>query len=579
MNDEMEKQILEKIEKMKGKIEYLKLNNIFSEEEIKKIGELIDQGKIELVEDKINNTFLLVLNKEKEQTTEMNEKNLVNTAIVNFFEEVSKKISFKSPLQYERFEIPEEYIEKRNLAKISYFLASNFVNLFNVKTLKKGKNVIGTFLFDGKRYIEAEEIAKKFLEDMVLFNREKFLENKIRTVSLLKDYLYHVKYMNFFEFEELPLIAFKNCVLDWGALMKKDIEKAFREHNPNILVFNYVDYDLNIEKLKEALNEIEENKEIPIEKIEEIATALCPNSLKAFKEWVENKWILLFELIGYTLYPKYTFNKAVMLIGEGANGKSTFLRLVKEILGNENTVSISLKDICENRFSASYLYKKMANIYPDLPKMAIKDTGMFKILTGEDEISADRKFRERITFKNYAKMLFSANELPYVNDMTFAFWRRWLVVKFPNQFERREGFYEQTFTEEEKRGIITVAILAFRNVLLRSKFSFEQTEADYKEVWMKSADSVYAFLSDETKEGNIVKDKNNKELTADVYTMYLSYCDNNDLDPVTKTAFSQRMQTYGFQIIKSHGKKYYKGIKIIFNKDKKEGIENFVGDI
>ncbi len=55
------------------------------------------------------------------------------------------------------------------------------------------------------------------------------------------------------------------------------------------------------------------------------------------------------------------------------------------------------------------------------------------MLTGEDEICADRKFRDPICSKNYTKLIFSADELPEVINQTYAFWRRWIVVEFSNR--------------------------------------------------------------------------------------------------------------------------------------------------
>jgi Predicted ATPase len=219
----------------------------------------------------------------------------------------------------------------------------------------------------------------------------------------MKEYMFKVTYSNFFKVSELPLISFRNCVIRWDAI--KFGEGVFLEFNPNLVVFNYVDFDIDIDGLSEILKKFE-GVVVPDDVIESYAQKMCPNSLRIFKEWVGDKWILLFEIIGYTLYPKYTFNKAVMLVGEGNNGKSTYIRLIKEILGQENTVSISLQTLCENIFAFSQLYRKLANLFADLPSSPIRYTGIFKLATGEDTITADRKFKDPITFENYAKLIF-----------------------------------------------------------------------------------------------------------------------------------------------------------------------------
>jgi phage/plasmid-associated DNA primase len=151
--------------------------------------------------------------------------------------------------------------------------------------------------------------------------------------------------------------------------------------------------------------------------------------------------------------------------------------------------------------------------------------------------------------------------------MTFAFWRRWLVLKFPNKFQKVEGFYENNFTEEVIENIIPVSLLAFRNVLLSGRFSFEESDVDYKNVWLRNSDSVYAFLDDAQKNNIIKREQNSKELTDEIYVLYQNYCEDEEREPITKTMFTQRMEMYGFPLIKSGGKKYYKGIKIVREKE------------
>lgn len=534
-----------------------KFLNLLKENKKVSYGELNEILKSESEE--IRNAFI------KNELKRLLEENKVKLIYENgeayFIPIESKKFSFKPVFDFGDIHIHlEDLIREKNKVAIANVLANHFVNLYNVKTLvQKSNEKLGIFIWDGKRYVKGEEIAKKFVEDILGKYENLLEENKLTKTSILKEYLFKVEFTNFFKFEELPILSFNNVIFDWNSFMNGDLDNAFKEHDPNILVFNFIDYDLDCETIK---NFLKENSEYDEKKLEDLGNKICPNAVKIFKDWVGEKWILLFELIGYALYPKYVFHKACMLVGDGSNGKSTFLRLLKDILNEENITSISLKDICENRFAMSLLYKKLANIYPDLPKFALRDTGAFKILTGEDYVSADRKFKERINFVNYAKMFFSANELPLVNDMTPAFWRRWIVVEFPNKFERIEGFYEKNFTESEKKGIIVLSILAFRLVLKRSKFSFEETESDYKFKWLYNSDVVFAFLHDMESENIIEKDINSKEETQRVYELFTKYCEKNEKEVVSKTLFSQRMEQYGFPLYRSGGKKYYKNIKI-----------------
>jgi Predicted ATPase len=110
-----------------------------------------------------------------------------------------------------------------------------------------------------------------------------------------------------------------------------------------------IPHDLNVNLLK-GLLEIEA---VDIEKEKKIIESKIPKTVEIFKQWASDDWLLLFEIIGYCLLQAYTMHKAFMLIGTGANGKSSYLTLVRRILGNHNVVSISLQELNEYIFSSA----------------------------------------------------------------------------------------------------------------------------------------------------------------------------------------------------------------------------------
>ncbi len=453
------------------------------------------------------------------------------------------------------FNIPEEIIEEKNSAEIARYIADSFLNQTYGKTVLVGGKNLGFYIWDGKKYTNGMISAEEFLNDVHKFNE--LDKKKITIRSLRQDYLHHIEFSQVVNLEpDFKHVSFNNFMFSWEDFLKYDYSSGMnflKQHSPDIFITNFINHDLDLEPFLF-------NTETSY-----IAEAITPNTVRIFKEWVGEKWLLLFEIIGYTLYPKYPFNKAVMLVGSGSNGKSTFLRILKEILGRENITSISLKDITSNRFSASLLFGKLANIHGDLQKYAITDTGTFKLLTGEDYISADRKFRDRIEFQNYAKLIFSANELPEVNDMTEAFWRRWIIIEFHNKFEPIDNFFEDNFDEIELSKIISISLLAFRDVLRRNKFSFEETEADYKETWLRKSDSVYAFLAEKFEQKELFK--HGKIEKQKLYTMYQQFCTENDINPVEKNTFTKRLEVYGYPVVKSGGERFYKGLTDAFKTD------------
>src|SRR5208337_5133071 len=99
-------------------------------------------------------------------------------------------------------------------------------------------------------------------------------------------------------------------------------------------------------------------------------------------------------------------------IGDGSNGKSTLINLIKALIGLKNVSSRGLQELEMNRFAKADLYGKLANLYADLPDTALRSVGIFKMLTGGDPITAERKFQNPFKFISGAKLIFSCNKVP-----------------------------------------------------------------------------------------------------------------------------------------------------------------------
>jgi phage/plasmid primase, P4 family, C-terminal domain len=286
-------------------------------------------------------------------------------------------------------------------------------------------------------------------------------------------------------------------------------------------------FDLDQMKLREFDKDIISTTKLPVRYVED---ADCPK----FKEFLGqiltlNDASLMQEVFGWCLIKDYRFQKAVMCVGSGANGKSTLLEVLKEFLGRDNIVSVPLQEL-SRRFTASQLFGKLANIYPDLPLGAFRQTGVFKTLTGGDQISAEVKYSPNfLNFVNYAKMIFSTNKIPETSDESDAFYRRWLLVNFPNVFEGDEAdtdLLEKITTAEELSGIFNWAIAGSRRLLKRGGFEYRETEK-VRDQYQRMASSLHAFVED-----CIEVDAHGWITKEDFYNHYVDYCKSNNL-PVT----------------------------------------------
>lgn len=159
--------------------------------------------------------------------------------------------------------------------------------------------------------------------------------------------------------------------------------------------------------------------------------ASCP-ALRRFQSLIlpEGPPDFLAEVVAWCLNPLNPRQKALLLLGPKGNGKSTFLRIVQTFLGKANFSVDSLHSLTGNRFALEQLWGKQAHICPDLPKDKLPGMDIFKQLTGDDPVGAERKWRDRHHFHSRAKLLFSSNGPPWASGADGAFWRRWHLVPF-----------------------------------------------------------------------------------------------------------------------------------------------------
>jgi len=264
---------------------------------------------------------------------------------------------------------------------------------------------------------------------------------------------------------------------------------------------------------------------IPIEYDE---TKTCPHIIKFFKDVLkhENDFKVILELFGYCLLKEYRFEKAFMFIGNGRNGKSKTLSLLKKFIGAVNCCSVPLSQINPSSTSLCELYGRLVNLAGDLSNTDLKHTGTIKQVTGRDLINAKRKFLRDLIFVNYAKLIFACNELPKVYDKSEGFWSRWLLLEFPYRFLskeelrnipekekhlcklRDEEIIEKITTKEEMSGLLNESIKSLHNLLRNHTFSYSKGTQEIKDLWIRQSDSFMAFCIDhieEDYEGYITK--------------------------------------------------------------------------
>jgi len=295
---------------------------------------------------------------------------------------------------------------------------------------------------------------------------------------------------------------------------------TFEEDKDHLIVENGA---LNIftRELKPFSPEYRSLSQIPVKFDSE---AECPRILKFMNEIAPDDIQFLQEWIGYHFLKDYRFQKALMLIGSGANGKTTFLKLIETFLGKENIAHESLYELSSNRFSSAELYGKLANIAPDLSSDELKRTGKFKALTGGDRVRAEKKHQNAFYYWNHAKLNFSCNQLPLTPDMSYAFFRRWVPLKLTRVFEGENvnpTILEEITTPQELSGFLNWTLDGLERLLKNGVFTDAPSAIEIQELWEEMQEPVQAFIN-----RCIAKDPPGQVTKDDMWSAYNSFCRN-----------------------------------------------------
>ncbi len=217
-----------------------------------------------------------------------------------------------------------------------------------------------------------------------------------------------------------------------------------------------------------------------------------------YEAWLEdlipNQIEDLEEVASTMLDPSRTPTKAIFCYGPSRSGKSTFLRIMRAIAGPENTSAVTLHQLVDNRFAAANVYGKILNSAADLSSKHVEDLSIFKMLTGEDVIHADRKHGRQFAFVNQALFAFSANELPTVGESSRAYAERIKPFRWPKSFAGREDKTVELRMMDELSGILRRWVAAWQR--LNERGHFLPTAPEVRQDFEIRSDRVRQFVQE-----------------------------------------------------------------------------------
>lgn len=245
---------------------------------------------------------------------------------------------------------------------------------------------------------------------------------------------------------------------------------------------------------------------------------------------------MLWEFIGYSMTTDTCFQKFLTLTGSGGTGKSIVIKMMDLIVGKDNISNISLQDL-NNRFYPSALHLKLLNTCADIPSLGMQNIDNLKKATGEDMLVFEKKGKDVGFFRSYAKLCFSANEIPLnLDEKSNAFYRRILILSMDRVIppEDQDPHLQEKIRPEWEY-ILYKAICGLKRLHEQGHFTeSDRSKAATREL-RRCADNVQAFI-----DTCICEAPGKRIPRSRVYDAYEEYCRDNKRQSCGKTNFFKR---------------------------------------
>jgi len=272
--------------------------------------------------------------------------------------------------------------------------------------------------------------------------------------------------------------------------------------------------------------------------------ARCPKFIKFLKDCLNPQDIItvIEECSNILTTNRKNFEVSVMWIGDGANGKSTLLKILRGVIGGSNCSNVSIHSMQSQRFSISQLNGKLANIHADISNRELNNLGIFKQIISGEPIPAEKKNKDPFTLISFAKHFFSANEMPDIKDNSDGAFRRIYVTKWENQFLSGTNCIEdldKIILNEEKNAIFNLLIQNYRTLIRNNGFRHKQSIAQVRETIKRESDKLREFVED-----CLIIDPNGQIPNHIMYETYVKFCTEKTYDVYSQQKFSVNLPSY-----------------------------------
>lgn len=251
---------------------------------------------------------------------------------------------------------------------------------------------------------------------------------------------------------------------------------------------------------------------------------------------------------GYCLIPSTQFQLALILAGPSGTGKGTFIDVLLNLLGVENTTAVALDDLGD-KFRVGNLKDRLVNLVTEVNVGKTLNDAKFKAFVAGDMVTGERKNEQPTTFRPFARFVISANAMPPVADLSDAVFRRLLIVRFEQKFadspnpdadppELPRDPYLMDKLKAELSGILNWALEGLRELLERGDFVRPTKMLEYVQEYRLEQNNILRYAAEACLNGP------DYEVSAkEVYRRYVSWCKDQGEKPIPNNRFGVVFKT------------------------------------
>jgi putative DNA primase/helicase len=250
------------------------------------------------------------------------------------------------------------------------------------------------------------------------------------------------------------------------------------------------------------------------------------------------------EFSGYSLTRSTVFEKCLLLIGLGGNGKGVFIDIIRKMIGDEYTSNINLDSIDpKNTFNLIELYGKKINLAPDTNKCTMTSQGLLKSMISGETISVNQKFKDFLKFNPTAKWIIGSNFMLKFQDSSDGMARRLIIVPFNKQFgdgEKNLNYKSLDYwlEEDELSGVLNWAIQGYNRLIKNNKFTVSQISKKEIDNFKNYQNPIREFAVEHFEECS-----NGIVSSQEAYDLYKKFCVSSGIyNPLTKSQFTVEMK-------------------------------------